>query len=107
MQEAFDFIGICFGMLPTDSFPGDFAGHLMQFQCDSKPLLTGHAAVSLDLFFQCGGRIHDFSISQFMASHNFKSASVTAPEWDLFCVGQVFQSAKGVGFIHHRWNNVG
>lgn len=61
-KQAFYFSNIGLWVLPANAFARNFAGHLMQVQCDREPLLSCHTAIALDLFRQCRGSVHVFSI---------------------------------------------
>src|SRR2546422_4197379 len=76
MQQALDFGGAGLGVLAADAFPGNVTRQLVQLQRQSQALLTGHTTVTLDLFFQCHCRSHDFPIAQFASDYNYNAAPV-------------------------------
>jgi hypothetical protein len=49
-------------MLVSNPLARHVAGQLMQIQRDAQPLLTGQAAVMLDLFVECGLRRHNDNV---------------------------------------------
>jgi hypothetical protein len=71
MKQALDFGGAGLGVLAANAFPGNVARQLVQLQRQSQALFTRHTTVTLDLFFRCDSRSHDFPIAQFGTHYNY------------------------------------
>jgi hypothetical protein len=69
MKQALDFSGAGLGVLAANAFPGNVARQLVQLQRQSQALFTRHTTVTLDLFFQCHSRSHDFPLTLHKMEH--------------------------------------
>ena len=60
-EQSLYFGWVCFGMVVTNSLPGDIARDVMQIQGYGQTFLPGHHPVALDLLVEGRGRSHHFS----------------------------------------------